>query len=42
MGLWVQRSTSPDERNCVFVPTRDLTGCSIANHSAHHHDRVHD
>jgi hypothetical protein len=31
-----------DEWNCVFVPARDLTGCSIANHSAPNHDRVHD
>jgi hypothetical protein len=23
-GLWVQRGSSPDEWNCVFVPTGDL------------------
>jgi hypothetical protein len=23
-GLWVQRGTSPDEWNCVFVPACDL------------------
>jgi hypothetical protein len=23
-GLWVQRGSSPDEWNCVFVPARDL------------------
>jgi hypothetical protein len=23
-GLWVQRGSSPDEWNCVFVPASDL------------------
>jgi hypothetical protein len=23
-GLWVQRDSSPDEWNCVFVPASDL------------------
>jgi hypothetical protein len=23
-GLWVQRGSSPDEWNCVFVPAADL------------------
>jgi hypothetical protein len=23
-GLWVQRGSSPDEWNCVFVPARDI------------------
>jgi hypothetical protein len=23
-GLWVQRGSSPDEWNCIFVPASDL------------------
>ena len=23
-GLWIQRGSSPDEWNCVFVPASDL------------------
>jgi hypothetical protein len=33
-GVWIQRSTSPDKCNCVFLPARTSTGCSIANRSA--------